>query len=53
VEAIKTLELADYLREHVFTTAVGDVKFVAKGEWVQTQVLQVHFQNTKDATSLK
>jgi hypothetical protein len=33
VEATKTLDdtkLADYLREHVFTTVVGDVKFGAK-----------------------
>ena len=50
VEAIKTLDdakLADYLREQVFTAVVGDVKFGAKGEWAQTRVLQVQFQNTK------
>jgi branched-chain amino acid transport system substrate-binding protein len=50
VEAIKTLDdakLADYLREHVFTTVVGDVKFGAKGESAQTRIFQVQFQNTK------
>ena len=57
-EAIKTLDdakLADYLREQVFTAVVGDVKFGAKGDWAQTRVLQVQFQNTKgsDIAQLK
>jgi len=50
VEAIKTLDdakLADYPREQLFTTVVGDVNFGAKGEWAQTRILQVQFQNTK------
>ena len=50
VEAIKTLDdakLADYPREQLFTTVVGDVSFGAKGEWAQTRILQVQFQNTK------
>ena len=54
-EMTKTLDdakLADYLREHVFATVVGDVKFGAKGEWAQTRVLHVQYQNTKDPTSL-
>jgi branched-chain amino acid transport system substrate-binding protein len=49
-EATKTLDdakLADYLREHVFTTVVGDVKFGAKGEWAQSRVLQVQYQNIR------
>jgi branched-chain amino acid transport system substrate-binding protein len=58
VEATKTLDdakLADYLREHVFTTVVGDVKFGAKGEWAQSRVLQVQYQNIRgsDITQFK
>jgi branched-chain amino acid transport system substrate-binding protein len=50
VEAIKGLEdakLADYIRGNTFKTVVGDVKFGAKGEWAQSRVLQVQFQNVK------
>ena len=50
VEMTKTLDdakLADYLREHSFTTVVGDVKFGLKGEWAQSRVLQVQYQNIK------
>jgi branched-chain amino acid transport system substrate-binding protein len=58
VEAIKTLDdakLADYLREQVFTAVVGDVRFGAKGEWAQTRVLQVQYQNIRgsDITQFK
>ena len=50
VEATKSLDdakLAEHIRTHTFTTVVGDVKFGAKGEWAQSRVLQVQFQNVK------
>jgi branched-chain amino acid transport system substrate-binding protein len=50
VEATNTLDdakLADYIREHLFTTVVGDVRFDAEGEWVNSRVLQVQYQNIK------
>ncbi len=50
VEATKALDdtkLADYLRNHAFTTVVGEVKFGAKGEWAHSRVLQVQYQNIK------
>jgi branched-chain amino acid transport system substrate-binding protein len=49
-EATKTLDdatLGDFIRAHSFTTVVGDVKFGTKGEWVQSRVLQVQYQNIK------
>jgi branched-chain amino acid transport system substrate-binding protein len=50
VEGTKSLDdakLGDYLRANTFKTVVGDVKFGAKGEWAQSRVLQVQFQNVK------
>jgi branched-chain amino acid transport system substrate-binding protein len=50
VEGTKSLDdakLGDYLRANTFKTVVGDVKFGAKGEWAQSRVLQVQFQNIK------
>jgi branched-chain amino acid transport system substrate-binding protein len=50
IEATKSLDdakLADYIRANTFKTVVGDVKFGAKGEWAQSRVLQVQFQNVK------
>jgi branched-chain amino acid transport system substrate-binding protein len=50
VEATKSLDdakLAEHIRTHTFQTVVGDVKFGAKGEWAQSRVLQVQFQNVK------
>ncbi|HLH93735.1 MAG TPA: amino acid ABC transporter substrate-binding protein [Xanthobacteraceae bacterium] len=50
VEATKGFEdakLADYIRNNTFKTVVGDVKFGPKGEWAQSRVLQVQFQNVK------
>jgi branched-chain amino acid transport system substrate-binding protein len=50
IEATKSIEdkkLADYIRGNSFKTVVGDVKFGAKGEWAQSRVLQVQFQNIK------
>jgi branched-chain amino acid transport system substrate-binding protein len=50
VEATKGLDdakLGDYIRANSFKTVLGDVKFGAKGEWAQSLVLQVQFQNVK------
>jgi len=50
VEATKTFDdgkLADYIRASTFKTVLGDVKFGAKGEWAESRVLQVQFQNIK------
>lgn len=50
VEATKSLDdekLADYVRSTTFKTVVGDVKFGAKGEWDQSRVIVVQFQNIK------
>jgi branched-chain amino acid transport system substrate-binding protein len=50
IEATKSLDdakLADYIRSTAFKTVVGDVKFGAKGEWAESRVLQVQFQNVK------
>jgi branched-chain amino acid transport system substrate-binding protein len=50
VEATKGLnddKLADYIRASTFKTVLGDVKFGKGGEWAQSRVLQVQFQNVK------
>lgn len=50
VEATKTFDdgkLADYIRTNTFKTVLGDVRFGAKGEWAESRVLQVQFQNVK------
>jgi branched-chain amino acid transport system substrate-binding protein len=50
VEATKSLEdakLADYVRANTFKTVVGDVKFGRGGEFAESRVLQVQFQNLK------
>jgi branched-chain amino acid transport system substrate-binding protein len=51
VEATKSLDddkLADYIRSNTFKTVLGDVKFGKGGEWAQSRVLQVQFQNIKN-----
>ncbi|MGP0093618.1 MAG: amino acid ABC transporter substrate-binding protein [Xanthobacteraceae bacterium] len=53
IEATKSLEddkLADYIRKSTFPTVVGEVKFGAKGEWAQSRMLLVQFQNVKANT---
>jgi branched-chain amino acid transport system substrate-binding protein len=48
VEATKGLDqgkLADYMHTHTFKTVVGDVKFGTDGEWAQSRVLQVQYQD--------
>ncbi len=50
VEATKGLsddKLADYIRSNTFKTVLGDVKFGKGGEWAESRVLQVQFQNVK------
>src|SRR5438094_393754 len=50
VEATKGVDdnkLADYIRANTFKTVLGDVKFGKGGEWAQSRVLQVQFQNVK------
>jgi branched-chain amino acid transport system substrate-binding protein len=50
IEATKSLKddvLADYIRKTTFHTVLGDVKFGEGGEWAQSRVLQVQFQNVK------
>src|SRR6266571_4446789 len=50
VEATKSLDddkIADYIRKTTFKTLVGDVKFGTQGEWAESRVLQVQFQNIK------
>jgi len=58
IEATKSLndpKLADYIRANTFHTVLGDVKFGKGGEWAQSRVLQVQFQNVKgnDAAQFK
>jgi branched-chain amino acid transport system substrate-binding protein len=50
IEATKSLDdqkLADYIRANTFQTVLGGVKFGEGGEWAQSRVLQVQFQNIK------
>ncbi len=50
VEATKGLnddKLVDHIRATTFKTVLGDVKFGKGGEWAESRVLQVQFQNVK------
>jgi len=50
VEATKGLDdakIGDYIRANSFKTVLGDVKFGKGGEWAQSRVLQIQFQNVK------
>lgn len=40
-------KLAEQMRNATFKTVVGDVKFGADGEWSESRVVQVQFQNVK------
>jgi branched-chain amino acid transport system substrate-binding protein len=58
IEATKSLDdqkLADYIRKNTFHTVLGDVQFGRGGEWAQSRVLQIQFQNVKgnDAAQFK
>src|SRR5882672_3980340 len=50
VEAVKGFDdekLAGHIRATTFKTVLGDVKFGKGGEWAESRVLQVQFQNVK------
>jgi len=50
VEQTKSLaddKLADYIAKTTFKTVVGDVTFGKQGEWAESRVLQIQFQNVK------
>ncbi|MDR3532121.1 MAG: amino acid ABC transporter substrate-binding protein [Rhodopila sp.] len=50
VEGVGSLDqqkLADYLRSHTFHTVAGDITFGPSGEWTESRVLEVQFQNVK------
>src|ERR1700736_940508 len=50
VEGTKSLDdakIGDYIRANTFKTVLGDVKFGKGGEWAQSRVLQIQFQNVK------
>lgn len=47
-EATKSLDqkkMADYIRKNTHHTIVGDVRFGSDGEWAQSRILQVQYQN--------
>src|SRR5262249_42625587 len=46
-KSVDNAKLGDYIRATTFKTVVGDVKFGDKGEWAESRVLQVQFQNVK------
>jgi branched-chain amino acid transport system substrate-binding protein len=51
VEGVGSLEqqkLADYMRSHTFHTVAGDITFGANGEWTESRVMEVQFQNVKN-----
>ena len=41
--------MAQFTRDSVFKTVVGDVKFGKGGGWSEARVLQVQYQNIKSA----
>jgi branched-chain amino acid transport system substrate-binding protein len=48
IEATKSLNdntLADHIRKNTFRTVLGDIRFGKGGEWAESRVLQVQFQN--------
>ena len=40
-------KLGDYIRANTFKTVLGDVRFGTNGEWAQSRILQVQYQNIK------
>src|SRR5262245_33010856 len=40
-------KLADYMRNATFKTVVGDIKFDKEGEWSETRMLTIQYQNIK------
>ena len=42
-------KLADYCRNHVFDTVIGNVRFDESGEWSEPRVIQTQFQQVESA----
>ena len=40
-------KIAEHMHQATFKTVVGDVKFAPNGEWAQSRVIQVQYQNVK------
>jgi branched-chain amino acid transport system substrate-binding protein len=58
VEGVGSLDqqkLSTYMHSHTFKTVVGDITFGPSGEWTESRVLEVQFQNvkTKDVEQFK
>jgi branched-chain amino acid transport system substrate-binding protein len=58
VEGVGSLDqqkLADFMRSHTFRTVAGDITFGPNGEWTESRVMEVQFQNVKgnDADQFK
>ena len=58
IEGTKSLDqqkVGEYIRKNEFDTIVGKVRFGANGEWLQSRVLQVQYQNieTTDVEQFK
>jgi branched-chain amino acid transport system substrate-binding protein len=50
IEATKSLDqekIGEYIRDNAFKTVLGDVRFGKDGEWAQSRVLTIQFQNIK------
>jgi branched-chain amino acid transport system substrate-binding protein len=50
IEASNSLDdskLIDYIGRSTFKTVIGDVKFGEEGEWAESRILQVQFQDVK------
>ncbi len=51
IEATKGLDqnkIGEYIRRNVHHTIAGDVRFGPDGEWIQSRILQVQYQNIKN-----
>ena len=46
-KGLEDRKLADYIRANSFKTVLGDVRFGKNGEWAESRVLQVQFQDVK------
>jgi branched-chain amino acid transport system substrate-binding protein len=46
-KSLDDAKLADYMRNATFKTVVGDIKFDKEGEWSETRMLTIQYQNIK------
>ena len=46
-KSLEDAKLADYMRNATFKTVVGDIKFDKEGEWSETRMLTIQYQNIK------